>query len=243
MKRKLDEQLCKDFPLLFRNRYGDKRQTAMVWGFECADGWFDILWDVCRELEAEIKKLPEDQREYTCASQIKEKYGTLRLYMHSETEEMSWLIDEAENKSAITCETCGKEGELKGSGWYYTACNDCDIKKYLSQVVSGILSSVKEKEEIYNEKVYKSYTLDDRQANIDGMLVDLKEFFNPTKEPFDLKGYLKNQFQSVCSDVDYFFWSIKNSLKHPKRIIPTFIDKYRQKIKYKIWKLKRRFKS
>lgn len=125
MTRELDEWLTNRFPNLYRQRGGDLRSTAMCWGFEHGDGWFQIIYNLSEELEAEILKLPESEREYTCASQVKEKYGTLRFYMHSETQEMSYLIQEAEDKSAVTCEACGDPGELRGYGWLSTKCNEC----------------------------------------------------------------------------------------------------------------------
>jgi hypothetical protein len=59
------------------------------------------------------------------ASQVKEKFGTLRFYMTHSTEEMSTIIQEAEKKSAKTCETCGKAGKLRGYNWYYNRCAPC----------------------------------------------------------------------------------------------------------------------
>ena len=43
MKKELDEKLCKDHPKIFANRNGDMQTTAMCWGFECGDGWYDII--------------------------------------------------------------------------------------------------------------------------------------------------------------------------------------------------------
>lgn len=56
------------------------------------------------------------------ASQVKEKFGTLRFYMTSQTLEMDTIIKEAERASSVTCEQCGKKGKLRGHGWLYTAC-------------------------------------------------------------------------------------------------------------------------
>jgi len=124
MKQELDEALCKDFPNLYKQRHGDMRSTAMMWGFECGPGWEPLIRNLSRELEAEILKIPEVHREYICASQVKEKYGTLRFYCHSETDEMSRIIRYYEHKSAETCEECGKTGTLRGYGWLSTKCDE-----------------------------------------------------------------------------------------------------------------------
>lgn len=75
MRRELDGRLCREFPNLYKDRRGDKRSTAMCWGFSCDDGWFDILYELSAKLEALIVALPEAAREHCCASQVKEKYG------------------------------------------------------------------------------------------------------------------------------------------------------------------------
>lgn len=69
--------------------------------------------------------MPEDTKTKCCASQVKEKFGTLRFYMSCETDEMSELIDRAEELSAKICETCGAPGELRNDGWLRTMCDDC----------------------------------------------------------------------------------------------------------------------
>jgi len=43
MKRELDEYLCKVYPKMMVNRNKSMQETCMCWGFECGDGWFQIL--------------------------------------------------------------------------------------------------------------------------------------------------------------------------------------------------------
>ena len=43
MKQELDEYLCKVFPKMMVNRNKNMQETCMCWGFECGDGWFQIL--------------------------------------------------------------------------------------------------------------------------------------------------------------------------------------------------------
>ena len=50
MKDELDVALVKKYPRLFRNRYGDMRETAMCWGFECDDGWYNIIDALCENI-------------------------------------------------------------------------------------------------------------------------------------------------------------------------------------------------
>lgn len=77
--------------------------------------------------------------------QIKEKFGGLRFYtsiqpkgMDEDDEDAVWnetdeqhglweqvqeFIREAEATCAVTCETCGEPGTLRGGGWLVTACD------------------------------------------------------------------------------------------------------------------------
>lgn len=119
------EKIIEDHPLLF----------CEISYFECGEGWSDIIEELADKLESLIVTYienienPEERELFPSAAQVKEKYGTLRFYMRTETEEMSDLIEEAERKSRITCENCGKEGKLRDKmGWYSTSCDRCSEK-------------------------------------------------------------------------------------------------------------------
>ena len=102
----------------------------MGFGFEIGDGWFDILNRLSAKIEAIILTFPPEEREYIRASQIKEKFGTLRVYITSGNDEIHDLISEAEALSAETCEECGLPGTDKGStGWISTLCKGCRQKQ------------------------------------------------------------------------------------------------------------------
>lgn len=49
------KKLFADFPKLFRQA-GNSR-SAMQFGFECGDGWFDLVYQLSNDIEAEAKKL------------------------------------------------------------------------------------------------------------------------------------------------------------------------------------------
>lgn len=117
MNPELDEKLVKAFPNLY----------AECWGFECGDGWYDLLWELSSGLEFLIRRYKKEDRDpdwLPRASQVKEKFGTLRFYMTCETKKMSKLIDDAETKSASICEKCGAKGQLTGKSWLKTLCEE-----------------------------------------------------------------------------------------------------------------------
>lgn len=98
----------------------------MCWGFECRDGWEPIIRRAAEKLEVLIKTFIADHPDTTflpTASQVKEKYGTLRFYLSTGNDEMYAVTDQAEIESEATCETCGEAGQIRGTGWLYTACN------------------------------------------------------------------------------------------------------------------------
>lgn len=47
MNPALDNYLVKSYPEIFVNRYASIKQTAMCWGFDIGDGWFNIIDNAC----------------------------------------------------------------------------------------------------------------------------------------------------------------------------------------------------
>jgi len=91
------------------------------------------LWinELCEFISPVIyKKVPcscKGYEEYhATASQVKEKFGSLRFYTNGFTDEMDKLVDEAECKSEETCEYCGKPGKRRNDGWVRTLCDTCN---------------------------------------------------------------------------------------------------------------------
>ena len=56
MKRQLDEALCAKYPLIFKDRNADMRTTAMCWGFEVGDGWYNIIDVLCGMLYSDYRQ-------------------------------------------------------------------------------------------------------------------------------------------------------------------------------------------
>jgi hypothetical protein len=123
-----EEEILNKYPLLYKDKSLSPRESLMCFGFECGPGWYDILDRLSAKLEKEIEKFLQDnpQAEYAPrAVQVKEKYGSLRFYMHGSTEAMENFITEAEEESERTCENCGKEGKANDGGWIRVLCSKC----------------------------------------------------------------------------------------------------------------------
>lgn len=127
MRHELEEKLFKDFPLLY-DKEESVRISLMCFGFECGDGWYQLIRELSEKLMPLIEKARNEQDEDACrmrAVQVKEKYGTMRFYMSSETGEMAKLIDEYTDASASICEQCGEPGRIRSSGyWMSTRCDE-----------------------------------------------------------------------------------------------------------------------
>jgi hypothetical protein len=63
--------------------------------------------------------MPED---FPVFRQIKEKFGTLNLYMDAD-EDIWDIIGFAELMSAVTCEDCGDAGKIRSGSWIRTLCD------------------------------------------------------------------------------------------------------------------------
>lgn len=126
MREELDKQLCNKYPKIFAERYKPMTETAMCWGFDHGDGWYQIIDSLCGQIQNHIdwKNRKEETVAQVVASQVKEKFGGLRFYYDGGDDYISGLVSMAESWAANTCETCGRPGRLRGRGWFYTACND-----------------------------------------------------------------------------------------------------------------------
>jgi len=114
MNKENDEKLFKRFKF-FRPDL-PITDSLMAFGFECGDGWFNLIWDLCEKIEPLVDK---DFNVF----QVKEKFGGLRFYVSSTTDEVFNLIEEAEGKSYKICEKCGKPSKvINKNGWLTTKC-------------------------------------------------------------------------------------------------------------------------
>lgn len=132
MHADLEAQLVAKYPALFSGKDKPITENLMAFGCECGDGWFEILSNLCFEIQQHIKNghyKPEQPYELF---QIKEKFAGLRVYDNGHDDYIAGLIAMAEAMSYKTCETCGNKGEVcvpkNGGIWYSTKCPACAEK-------------------------------------------------------------------------------------------------------------------
>lgn len=124
MEKKLDQNLCKKYPLIFAKRNKSIRESAMAWGFQCGKGWYLLIDILCQSIQNYIDR---NKIEQVVCEACKEKFGGLRFYYSGGDEKIDATIKFAENLSSHICETCGKFDTSIGQtgGWIKSLCENC----------------------------------------------------------------------------------------------------------------------
>lgn len=122
MREELDKKLVEKYPHMFKNRYGDMRTTCMCWGFECGDGWYQILDSLCGQIEDHIN-WKRKQRVYDLKRLRAAKKGrdALIKFLAGDGDVRDWHVDRVD--------------EILENG-------DCVVTPYVNRVV---VDQVKEK--------------------------------------------------------------------------------------------------
>lgn len=134
MDNKLQDALYKKYPKIFVQRHLNITQSCMPWGICCGDGWYPLLNTLCALIQhrCDCKELNCQQVE---ASQVKEKFGTLRFYVNGGDDMISAYIGFAEYMSGTICEVCGATlGVEQTKGWISTLCKPCLEKHKKNQI-------------------------------------------------------------------------------------------------------------
>lgn len=120
MDEKLENKIYGRFPYFVYS-------SGMTHGYvplECGDGWFDIIWSMCEEIEQDIRRTHPT---FTFRIiQLKEKWGDLTVYTVGGNGSIDKILRKYKIKSLETCELCGKPGKLRTKGWHQVRCEECD---------------------------------------------------------------------------------------------------------------------
>jgi hypothetical protein len=108
---------------ILQERYSNLLQIDNI---DCEIGWFDLI----DKTLSEILMICCDTGEEVKFITIKEKFGGLRMFYKTSSEDENFLqkIDDciynAENESYTVCEVCGEEGKVREGNRIMTRCND-----------------------------------------------------------------------------------------------------------------------
>ncbi len=112
MKKELDDLLCQRYPAIFAQRNYSPNISGIGRGFECGDGWFDLIDALCECLQFWTDH--NNGEPQVVVRQVKQKFGTLRFYCKGVNERQRGMIDMAVTMSNRICEECGAPGEMVG---------------------------------------------------------------------------------------------------------------------------------
>ena len=146
MRNELDKLLCEKYPKMMVNRNKSMTETCMCWGFDCGDGWFNLLDQLMGNIQHHIdwqnnqrKRLLENNKyvhpipqevPQVTLDQVKEKFGTLRFYYTGGDDHISGMVRMAESMSGVICEECSNPAKTgNDQGWVRTLCGPCVTKR------------------------------------------------------------------------------------------------------------------
>jgi len=121
------EKLYANFPQLYRSRTKTIQESTMPFGFQCEDGWFDVIWNLSVAIEEIAAKagLDPNSDDWPDTAYVKQERGAFFFKLENNTlPEIDTLIDEASTLGSSTCEECGAYGYpiMNESHWIKTLC-------------------------------------------------------------------------------------------------------------------------
>ncbi len=143
MRKEFEDRLYEVAPVFYSEKDLDAQKTCMCFGFECGDGWFEPLLDFSKEV-ARINEIAMKSHICFVASQIKEKFGEIRVYWHTKSfpgmcdripdredaMQLYQMMNNAINTLVVrcrnTCENCGTTNHIiTTDGWIQRLCKKC----------------------------------------------------------------------------------------------------------------------
>lgn len=124
MKEEHQQFLFETYPSLYSEAHFHISQSCRCWKITAGDGWYEILRKASHEITEIIERKNLDPSLY-CFTQIKQKFGELRIYMTGSDEDIQQVIYRAMEASMTRCEDRGKPGQMYREGWMRTSCQRC----------------------------------------------------------------------------------------------------------------------
>lgn len=137
-----------DFPTVEANCIMPKQKKDWILS-QLENGWrFAFGIRFCNELQ---KAILDSNAEDFLITQIKEKFGSLRVYSIGATEEIKKVIKKYEKLSQKTCVNCGAPATRITTNWIMPYCDNCvpcvgDISRHIKAPTISIDEYFKEVE-------------------------------------------------------------------------------------------------
>jgi len=120
MRKELDEALCAKYPLIFKDRHENMQHTAMCWGLECGDGWYNIIDTLCGLLTSEYRGAKSRYEHLLETGVGNVLYGT-KTVTQEELDKAKAKLDEETLKVPVASQVKEKFGGLR---FYVQAATD-----------------------------------------------------------------------------------------------------------------------
>ncbi len=124
--RQLRKALTEEYPYLLPRSmktgevHPDYDYTHIVGEYDIPEGWLVLFLQCCIDIKEPLVKAGcLDNFRFM---QVKEKYGSLRLYVHGATDEVHGILSKYEFLSQQVCCECGKPASVMTSGWICPYC-------------------------------------------------------------------------------------------------------------------------
>ena len=62
MNKNLQEKLYQKYPKIFRQKDLPMTQTAMCWGIACGDGWYDLIDELCSQIQNRVENVNRQRK-------------------------------------------------------------------------------------------------------------------------------------------------------------------------------------
>ena len=113
MRKELDETLCAKYPLIFRDRHENMQVTAMCWGFECGDGWYNIIDILCGLLTSDYRQAESRYESIKDKVDQPQWEGSKNIITQEKIDETKAKLDEETLKVPVAVQVKEKFGGLR----------------------------------------------------------------------------------------------------------------------------------
>ena len=126
MTKHMRKKLIEEYPYLqprniFTNEISKDYDYQFIHGeYDLPDGWLELFLQMCEDIKEPLIKV--DYLDKFRFLQIKEKYGSMRVYTYGATNEVLDIIRKYEFLSAMVCCVCGKPANIRTYGYICPYC-------------------------------------------------------------------------------------------------------------------------
>ena len=147
MDEEIELKIVEQFPELCKKYRGDSMETCFHWGFECQNGWADLI----QETFESLNNLRLESGKDFWVEQIKQRYGRLIIHLDGEDKEdineaidkAYQIVSEVSKKSELISELSGKPGKLRIFKSWLITLTDEEYEAYIQNDKKDLLDSEK----------------------------------------------------------------------------------------------------